>query len=145
MKGLPAFLLLTIFVTGCYTNVLAPGATGRVVDATTGTPIRGARITRSAIPQPNINDTNRSLSSVFIPPEGLPAATIASDLYGKFDLPPEMNTQIAFMYLKNADALSGSFLISADGYATNIVNGLASPETRWRVKLGRIALTKTKP
>jgi len=122
-------LLLMFFVTGCYTHYRAPGAVGRVVDAETRSPVRGARITRAAVAPP----------AYF---EGFPAVTAVADKTGAFDLPPDSRTQIRFMYLRNPESLSGSFLVSADGYATNELHGTATSRTFWRAQLGKILLQR---
>jgi len=113
-------LLLMFVATGCYTHYRAPGAVGKVVDAQSGAPVRGVRITRP----------------------GLPAATVPTDKAGAFDLSPDSRTQIRFMYLRNPESLTGSFLVSADGYATNELHGMATSRTFWRVQLGKIALQR---
>jgi len=122
-------LLLMFLASGCYTHYRAPGAVGKVVDAETGLPVRGARITRSAISPP----------AYF---QKLPAATVIADKTGAFDLPPNSRTQIRFMYLHNAESLSASFMASADGYATNDFHGTATSRTFWRVQLGKILLQR---
>jgi cysteine desulfurase/selenocysteine lyase len=42
-------MILATFVTGCYTYTEAPGARGKVFDSKTGTPLRGALITRKSV------------------------------------------------------------------------------------------------
>jgi hypothetical protein len=122
-------LLLMFLATGCYTHYRAPGAVGKVIDAETGKPVRGACITRAAIPPP-----------AFF--EGLPAVTAIADKAGAFNLPPASRTQIPFMSLRNPESLTGSFNVAADGYATNQLQGTATSRTFWRVELGRILLRK---
>jgi hypothetical protein len=122
-------LLLMFLATGCYTHYRAPGAVGKIVDARTGAPVRGARITRSAMSPP----------AYFME---LPAATAVADKTGAFDLPPDSRTQIRFMYLHNPESLAGSFIISADGYATNELHGTATSRTFWRAQLGKILLQR---
>ena len=129
MRHLIALLVLPMFVTGCYTSYHAPGAVGRIVDAQTGAPVRGARVTRPAIQPP----------AIF---RGVPAATVATDKTGAFDLPPDSHTQFRFMYVPNPESRSGSFMVSADGYATNELHGTATPRTLWRVQLGKILLQR---
>ena len=128
-------LLLACFTTGCYTCVLAPGAVGKVIDADKGTPIRGARISR-----PRILETFGVRPGV--QPEGIPAENTLSDRIGSFDLPPVLNTEIAFMVLRNPDKIPGTFDVGAEGYATNELHGFASSRTRWRVRLGHVPLKK---
>jgi hypothetical protein len=135
MRLTTLLLVLTCFTTGCHTRTVAPGAVGKVVDAETGNLVRGARITRSPIPgtfgvRPGL------------PPEGIPAVTTLSDRNGSFDLPPVLETQIAFMYLRNPAQIAGTFIVSADGYATNELHGFATPSDRWRVHFGRVPLKK---
>ena len=137
MARLVMLLLLATCATGCYTNVRAPGATGRVIDATTGLPVRGARITRPTVPE-GFSWSQR----VYVPPGGLPAVTISSDKRGDFDLSPALHTQIAFLYRVNPYSITGSFFVSADGYATNELHGVATSRTSWRAELGQILLRK---
>ena len=129
MRHLIAIPILLLLATGCYTHYRAPGAAGRIVDAQTGAPVRGARVTRLAVSPPAYFD-------------GLPAVTVSSDKTGAFDLPPDSRTQIRFMYLRNAESLSGSFTVSADGYATNELHGTAAERTFWRAELGKILLER---
>ena len=132
MPRVLSFLLpLAFLVTGCYTYTQAPGAVGKVVDADTGAPVRAARITRPFI-----------AGGLGVPSEGLPAARVLSDKGGRFDLAPATHTQIAFMYPHNPESILGSFVISADGYATNEVRGAATSHNLWRVGLGRVLLKK---
>jgi hypothetical protein len=131
-----ALLPLLLCLTGCYTNILAPGAAGTVVDADTGAPVCSARITRPTITG-GLDGNNP-----FAPPEGIPAATVLSDQKGHFSLAPATETQIAFMVVRNPKSISRSFLVSADGYATNVLHGTASSSSLWRVELGRIALQR---
>lgn len=126
-------LSFTIF-TGCYTYTQAPGAIGKVIDGNTGAPICGARIVRSYIPE--------SFERPGVPPEGIPATTAVTDKHGAFNLPPELHTQIMFMYLRNPDSITGIFLVSADGYATNELRGQANSHGYWRVDLGKISMKK---
>ena|SRR6266540_1932943 len=113
-------LSLSFLLTGCYTVTLAPGAVGNVVDVDTGNAIRGAHITRSE----------------------LPITTVTSDKGGAFKLPPHVHTQIMFMYVRNPESLPGSFLVHADGYATNELHGIATSRTRWHVDLGKVLLRR---
>ena len=77
-----------------------------------------------------------------VPSEGLPTTTVSSDKSGRFDLAPATHTQIAFMYLHNPESISGSFTVSADGYATNELHGVATSRSLWRVDLGRVVLSR---
>ena len=133
MTRLVLLLLVAACVTGCHTNVYAPGATGRVLDAVTQQPVIGARITR-----PAIKGWDYSSTGTHRPPEGLPACTVVSDKRGDFDLPPAVRTQVAFMFSPNPYSITGSFYVSADGYATNELNGTGSSRTSWRAELGQI-------
>jgi hypothetical protein len=128
-------LLLACLTTGCYTNIYAPGAVGKVVDAETGAPVRGAHITRPQL-------QGGFVGGAFVPSEGLPAATVVSDKSGRFDLGPSTRTVIAFMYSHNPKSIAGSFTISADGYTTNELQGVASSHNRWRVHLRSVLLKK---
>jgi hypothetical protein len=123
MRYCIALSFLLIFETGCYTEYYAPGAVGRVIDSTTGTPVRGARVTR--LP------TSYPWGSIYTL-----SATAITDKNGAFDLPPDAHTVIAFMYLPNPEALSGSFTVSADSYITNELSGSATSHTFWRAKFG---------
>ena len=132
-----AVLLLatTLVLTGCYTCTQAPGAVGKVIDAETGAPVRGAQITRPPI-------LGGPGGRMGVPSGGLPAATVTTDPSGRFNLPPAVHTQIAFMYLPNPASISGSFVVSANGYVTNEMQGTATPRSLWRADLGRILLRK---
>ena len=118
-----------MFVTGCYTEYHAPGAVGRVIDSSTGAPVRGARVTRLTVSSPPYLST-------------IPAVTVTSDKTGAFILPPDFRTVIRFMYLRNPKGLSGTFTVLADGYATNELRGTATSRTFWRVELGEIELQR---
>jgi hypothetical protein len=120
-------LLLILLATGCYTSYKAPGAVGRVVDAETGAPIRGARVTRPAIKPPSFFD-------------GVAAASAVTDKTGTFNLPPASDTQILFMVLPNPESLESAFIVSAEGYVTNELHGSATSRTLWRVQLGKTLL-----
>ena len=68
--------------------------------------------------------------------------TTLSGKNGSFDLPPVLQTEIAFMYLRNPDKIPGTFVVSAEGYATNELHGFATSRDRWRVRLGKVPLKK---
>jgi hypothetical protein len=119
-------------LTGCYTFTEAPGAVGRVVDADTGRPVRGAHITRLPVEG----------FPIHFPPEGLPATAVISDSRGHFNLPPATHAQIAIMYLHNPKSMTGSFFVAADGYETNTLNGLATSRSFWRADLGKVELKR---
>lgn len=112
--------ILLVLSTGCYTYYQAPGAVGRVVDAETGMPIRGAHV------EPASNTRDPAIS----------------DNKGQFNLPPLSRTQIMFMYLHNPESISDSFAISASGYATSELHGTATSLTVWRAPLGDVQLKK---
>lgn len=122
MKALKTYILIVLsgLLGGCYTVTETPGAVGRVIDADTGIPVRGAHIT----------------------PQGLPAAGVISGRGGEFNLRPATHTQIAFMYLHNPEFMTGSFLVIAPGYATNKLQGDATSHSLWRVDLGKVALNR---
>jgi hypothetical protein len=82
------------------------------------------------------------VGGVFVPSDGLPATTVFSDKSGHFDLAPVTDTKIDFLQLHNPASITGSFRISADGYGTNELQGVATSYTRWRVDLGRVWLKK---
>ncbi len=135
MMRLPILMPLCLLLTGCYTYVQAPGAVGKVVDAATGAPIRGAKITRPFIP-------GGLGGAVGVSSEGLEPTTVLSDKTGRFSLPPATHTQIALMNLHNPEAARGAFLVSADGYSTNQVEGSARSGTLRRAQLGEVPLRK---
>jgi len=130
-------LLLPVawLLTGCYTFTQAPGAIGKVVDADTGAPVRGARIMRPFV-------AGGLGGTIGLPSEGLPAVTILTDKSGRFDLAPATHPQVAFMYLHNPKSITGSFVVSAHGYASNEVHGVATSRSLWRVDLGRVQLSR---
>lgn len=128
-------LMALLFVTGCYTCTQAPGATGKVVDAVTHEPVRGAEVTRPSI-------AGGPGGRPGLPADGLPAASVATDRNGRFNLPPATHTQIASMYLHNPPSISGTFLITAPGYGTNEVGGVARSHGLWRADLGDVPLRK---
>lgn len=134
MRFFPLIFML-LLLTGCYTYIQAPGATGKVIDAETGAPVRHARVTRPPV-------ASGLARGVIVRPEGIPVTTSFSDKSGHFNLAPAMHPQIAFMYLRNPKTVSGLFLISADGYATNEVRGTATSRDLWRVDLGKVGLKK---
>ena len=129
-------LVLSVFLAGCYTQIRAPGAVGKIVDAESGAPVRGAQITRRDI-------AGGIGARMGVPPEGLPTTSVLSDKGGRFDLAPATHTDIAFMISLNPESISGSFVISADGYITNELEGLATSRTRWRVNLRRVLLKRS--
>ena len=135
IRHTPLLKLLASLSTGCYRNVRAPGAVGKVFDADTGFPVRGAHITR-----PHIR--GGLYGGVFVPYAGIPAATTVSDKSGSFNLPPVLETHAAFMYLRNPESVSGLFVVSADGFVTNEMQSLATKQSSWRVGLGRVLLKK---
>src|SRR5262249_34292595 len=129
MRPLTALPLLLIFLTtGCYTYYSAPGAVGKVLDADTGAPVRGARITRLPRWRPFIPD--------------IPGATAVADKAGEFNLSPRSHTDCFLLAATNPPAISGIFVVSADGYATNELRSTASSRTFWRAQLGRILLKR---
>jgi hypothetical protein len=130
MARLVMLLLLATFSTGCipYTFVHAPGATGRVQDAATLVPVKGARIIRPAMMSQRGDDI------------ALPSRTVVSDERGDFDVAPARHTQFVFMYRVNPYSMTSSFLVSADGYATNELHGVATSRISWRAEFGAILL-----
>jgi hypothetical protein len=128
------FVVLTISITGCstahITQVAIPGAVGRVIDATTGTPVKGARITRPYMHGRGWKE---------------PAVTVTSNKSGDFDLAPASYFKQTFT-TRIINIRMASFIISADGYATNevrgVVNDAATSDTLWQVNLGQVSLTK---
>ena len=117
-------LFLICFLTGgcTWTYTQAPGAVGKVVDADTGTPVRGAHITRLSV---------------------APSVTVPSNKDGSFDLPPNLYTALILeMHSANPEKISGSFVVIANGYVTNELHGFATAHDRWRVHFGRVRLKK---
>jgi len=126
---------LSCLVTGCYTYTEVPGALGKVVDAHTGSPVPHARISRP-LGSHEVPDTIRAST------DGRSVVSVTSGKSGRFDLPPALHTQIAFMYLRNPKTMSGAFVITADGYATKEVQGVASSRHFWRADLGDVELSR---
>jgi hypothetical protein len=139
MARLVILLLLKACSTGCriYTNVYAPGATGRVVDAVTGAPVTNACITRPFVPG-GYSWSQR----VDVPPDGLPPFAVVAGKRGDFDLPPAARTHVVFLNRGNPYSITGSFFVSADGYATNELHGVATERTSWRAEFGQILLSR---
>ena len=125
-----SLLVLALCVTGCSTHTVA-GARGMIIDAATGAPVQGARITRPSIQ-----------GDWGVPANGLPAVTASSDSHGNFDLPAVRRTLFTFAYRVKEFGVPGIFQISADGYATNAVRGIAKSSTSWRAELGQVSLAK---
>lgn len=137
MKRIAALLALFVVVgaTGCTTYV-APGAKGRVVDATTGEPIPNARITRLFIPPAEF-----PLPEKF---SGFPAVTTVSGKNGEFNLAPAYHRWPTVPRLGEVTPISGGvpFVISTDGYATNEVEGMGESTNSYRAHFGEIRLTR---
>ncbi|PWU12675.1 MAG: hypothetical protein C5B50_21020 [Verrucomicrobia bacterium] len=87
-------------------------------------------------------DPREIYQHMIVPLEGIPAESVKSDKRGCFDLAPAMHTEIAFMFMHNPKRIHGSFLISADGYGTNRVEGVATSHNHWRVPVGSISLQR---
>lgn len=128
MRGL-LLLLPAVILTGCHTSYLAPGAKGKVVDATTGASLPNAMVTRLPFQQ------------VYPMPQ-VPATTVSVDRHGSFDLPPRFSTEIAFMYRPNPDSMTGTYLVYAEGYATNQIQGISTSRSRWRARLEIVPLER---
>jgi len=141
-------LFLMCFLTGgcTCTYTQAPGAVGKVVDADTGTPVRGANITRLSVAPYFPRLTEGSQSQAWqppAPPQGLPSVTVQSNKDGSFNLQPDFYTALMLeMHSANPEKLSGSFLVIANGYVTNDLHGFATAHDRWRVHFGRVPLKK---
>jgi hypothetical protein len=136
MRALLYLLPVVVLSTGCYTSYRAPGATGRVVDAASGRPVRGARVTRLA------GLTCFTMQGVEIPFGEYSAANGKTDAQGRFELPPDARTDVIFMNLPNPTSLTATFVITADGYGTNEVRATATARDLWRAELGKIPLVK---
>jgi hypothetical protein len=112
---------------GCiYTNTLAPGVTGRVLDAETGLPVAGAQIARES---GGIVGFER-------------AARVTSGTDGSFDMPPLRHTTWFDLYTRNPEFMTGVFAIGASGYSSTRLQGAASKTNRWRTSLGDIKLRR---
>jgi hypothetical protein len=141
LRVLSLLLPLPLLMTGCYTYTQASGAVGKVVEADTGAPIQGARITRPYIDGRYFPGGPKVRMGV--PLEGLPEITVLSDKNGHFDLPPATGSQSALvMQLHNPETMSESVVISEGGHATINLQGFATSRTRWRVDFGRVLLEK---
>ena len=127
--------LLAVCVSGCTTHIIA-GARGQIVDAATGQPVQGARITRPYMPE-ELPGTPWD-----VPRGGLPARTVASDRGGHFDLPPYRRSDFTLVSHNMPHAANGHFEITADGYETIMIRGRATSQTSWRIELGEVLLKK---
>ena len=108
-------LPLAVGLAACNTTYYAPGAAGRVVDADTGKPLRGASVTREAIGRASFApgpDGRIDYQSVLVPAEGVPAEKVVTDQSGRFEIRPAGRTQIAFLYSHNASGLDCKVLVT---------------------------------
>jgi hypothetical protein len=128
-------LFVPVLATGCYTNVLAPGAKGKVVDAESGRVVQAAQITRP------FTTGGLQGDAPLAPAEGLPSTTVATDKSGRFDLPPATHTDL-FLRIQNPESITGSFRVTAKGYLTNNLQGVATSRSLWRVELGTVTLQR---
>lgn len=126
---------LALCATGCTTPIKA-GARGEIVDAMTGLPMQGARVTRSYIPEAYPG------ARWDVPPGGLPALTVVSDRHGHFDLPPYRRTDFTLVSHLKPHAADGRFEIAADGYEPRVIFGRATSQTSWRIEAGKVLLDK---
>ena len=132
MTRLFTLLILTACSGGCarYTFVHAPGATGRLIDPVNNVWLSGARITRPAMMSQRDHDL------------ALPSITVHADKNGNFDLPPFRESKWVFIYRRNPYSITSSFLVTADGYTTNELHGVATSRISWRVEFGEVILRK---
>ena len=122
-------LLLIMLMPGCVSYIQTPGAIGVIVDAQTGKPIRGAKVTRPAV--------NRNWNV----PQGLPEMTATTSRYGRFHFSSKRDSNFLLSFNTTPDLFTCTFAIHADGYVTTNITGYASSNTMWRVDLGRIKLS----
>src|SRR5437868_4213907 len=131
MVRLSPILLVLLLWTGCTTYVQAPSTIGRVFDAGTGKPIRGARVTR-----PPMNPDFLNL------PQGLPETTVKTDRFGRFRMPGARGSFFLFQLHSTHETFTITYRVEADGYRAMKVTGFASSNTLWRVELEHIKLTR---
>ena len=126
---------IALCATSCTTHIKA-GARGDVLDAATGLPVQGARVTRHYIPEAFPG------ARWDVPPGGLPALTVISDRRGHFDLPAYHRTDFTLVSHLKPHAVDGRFEIAADGYETRVIFGRATSQTSWRIEAGKVLLEK---
>ncbi|HEY5914614.1 MAG TPA: hypothetical protein VJA21_28830 [Verrucomicrobiae bacterium] len=125
-----SLLALLLITTGCVSYIQAPEAIGRVYDAETGQPLRGARVTRSAMNQ-----------SWYLP-QGLPEKTVTTGRYGRFRVPEARGWDLLLHLHETPESFTAGYRIDADGYTGTNVTGFANSNTLWRVELGHIDITR---
>jgi hypothetical protein len=129
MRHLPCYFSL-LLLTGCVSYIQAPGAIGRVIDAETGRPIRGAKITRPA--------AKRSWNT----PQGLPQTTVTTGRFGRFRVPVERESQFFLSLHTTPEIFTPTFSVVADGYVSTNITSIASSNSHWNVDLGQVRLTR---
>jgi hypothetical protein len=135
MKFSAMLVAFALCATSCTTHIKA-GARGDIVDAVTGLRVQGARVTRPYFPEvyPGAHWD--------VPPGGLPALTVISDLHGHFDLPPYRRSAFTLVSHLKPHAADGRFEIAADGYEPRVISGRATSQTSWRIEAGKVSLKK---
>jgi hypothetical protein len=126
---------VALCATSCTTHIKA-GARGDIIDAVTGSPVQGARVTRPYIPEKYPG------ARWDVPPGGLPALTVISDRHGHFDLPPYRRTDFTLVSHLKPHFAEGRLEIAAEGYEPKVIFGRATSQTTWRIEAGRVLLEK---
>jgi len=116
--------------TGCTTYIQTPRTIGRVFDAETSKPIRGAKITRS------------STSPSWNLPQGLPETTVTTDRFGRFRMAGARSSEWLLQFHSTPELFTITYSVDADGYRGTNITGFASSNTLWRVELEQIRLTR---
>ncbi len=143
----PALLLL--LTAGCAHAVRAPGASGVVVDAETGQPVRQATVRRleEPPPRPGTNAPAR-LGNVFRGGRGL-VSEVYTSRKGAFTLHPafvlDLIEFIPGTGNHNRNEVFATLQIIAPGYATNQIEVVATKADRWRRDFHTIELIPKKP
>jgi hypothetical protein len=121
-------LLPLVFIAGCVSYIQRPEAIGVVVDAETGNPIRGAKVTCPAVA--------RSWNV----PKGFPEITVTTGRYGRFRFPAKGDSNFLLSFNTTPKMFTSTFTIQADGFMATNITGHASSNTLWRFEFGRIRL-----
>jgi len=120
--------LALLTVTGCVSYVQAPSTIGRVLDAQTGKPIRGAMVTRPSV-APSWNT-----------PHGLPAKKATTSRFGRFRISADRESDFLLHSHETPEAFTVTYKITAEGYQGTNVTGVADANVLWRIDLGSIRL-----
>jgi hypothetical protein len=125
-----AFYLSTVLLTGCGTYIQAPGAIGKLVDADTGVPIRGAQVIRPAL--------DRSWDVL----RGLPEKRVMTGRFGRFHVPVEREWWFFVSFHGTPATFAPTFTVIAEGYVTTNITVTVSSNTYWSADLGRVRLRR---